>query len=187
MITTLARRILSIASIAFLTTGSNASAAADEQTYTPAFEFEKWQYQSYLVLPTSQESKADAGTPVTANKWAKGNLTLSDSPDGYAAAGFLDFPARGGLPGVRLNVSVSGAPGKGDTPATFEAIGVSRDGPTKGAEYQLVGWVFRDDNGKVKSVAGSVRAVHGPHARPDFELGGMPVGTVGAFEITRRK
>ena len=30
---------------------------------------------------------------------------------------------------------------------------------------------------------GAVRAVRGPDARPDPELGGMPLGTVGAFVI----
>ena len=81
---------------------------------------------------------------------------------------------------------MSGAPGKGNTPATFEATGVSREGPAEGAEYQLVGWVFPDDNEKVKSVNGTIRLVRGPDARPALGLAEVPVGTVGAFEITKK-
>ena len=107
---------------------------------------------------------------------------LSDSPDGYAAAGFLLFG-----PNVQLDVKVNGTPGNGNNPATFEATGVGKEGVTNGAEYQLTGWAFRGADGKVESVRGSVRAVRGADANPAVELGNMPVGTVGAFVIVKEK
>lgn len=154
--------------------------AADDTNFIPAFEFQDWVYQSFLVLPTPEQMKATPGTDVAAKKWAMGTLLLSDSPDGYRAAGFLTF-----APGVRLKVTVHGTPGKGNVPATFEATGVGTEGATKGAEYQLTGWAFRGPDGKVESVRGSVRAVRGPDTKPDVELGKMPIGTVGAFVLSK--
>lgn len=150
--------------------------------FIPAFEFQDWDYQSFLVLPTDDESGANPGAPVTCKKWAMGKLLLSDSPDGLGGAGFLTFPN-----GAKLNVQVTGTPGTDDTPATFEATGRGMEGVTKGAEYQLTGWAFRGADGKVESVRGSVRAVRGPDASPTVELGRMSVGTVGAFVIAKAK
>lgn len=162
----------------FLAVSQNVRAAEDDSIFIPAFEFQDWVYQSFLVLPTQAEAAAKPGEAVTAKKWAMGNLTLSDSPNGYAAAGFLDF-----APGVQLKIAVKGEPGKGDVPATFETTGIGVSGVTKGAVYQLTGWVFRGDNGKVARVEGAVRAVRGPDTSPSISLGGAPVGTVGYFVI----
>ena len=153
--------------------------AADESNFIPAFEFQDWVYQSFLVLPTPEQMKAAPETDVAAKKWAMGKLLLSDGVDG-GAAGFLTF-ARG----VQLKIKVINTPGKGSVPATFEATGVGAEGITKGAEYQRTGWTFRGADGKVESVRGSVRAVRGPDSKPDVELGKMPVGTVGAFVISK--
>ena len=144
--------------------------------FIPAFEFQDWTYQSFLLLPTADESSAAPGAETTAKKWAMGKLQLSDSPAGYAANGFLDF-----APSVQLRVRVKFVPGIDDTPATFEASGIGEEGVTKGAEYQLIGWAFAGADGKVESVRGSVRAVRGPDSSPGTELGRMPIGTVGAF------
>jgi hypothetical protein len=87
-------------------------------------------------------------------------------------------------------VSVQGALGSGNAPATFEATGTGTQGITKGTIYKLVGWVFPEEPvvqgaGRVLSVRGSVRAVRGPDTNSEIELGKMPVGTVGAFVIAR--
>ncbi|MGH8547997.1 MAG: hypothetical protein ACRERU_05255 [Methylococcales bacterium] len=114
-------------------------------------------------------------------------LTLAQpySPDGGYDGGRLSF-----APGIELEVSIKGALGSRNTPATFEATGTGTEGLTKGAIYQLIGWVSREQpvinqGGKVPSVRGSVRAVRGPDTKPETELGGMPVGMVGAFAIAR--
>jgi hypothetical protein len=157
-------------------------------TWFPLFEFQDWIYQSYLVLPTSEENSAPPGTAVTAKKWAKGMVALGqafNSPEGYTLGGNLSFGV-----GIELAVSAKGVLGFENTPATFEATGTGTEGRTKGAIYQLVGWVFAEQpvvngGGRVLSVHGSVRAVRGPNAKPEAELGGMPLGTVGSFEILR--
>lgn len=151
-----------------------------DSLFVPAFEFQDWLYQSFLILPTPAEVSAKPGSSVTSKKWAMGKLVLADSPDGYAAAGVLDF-----APGVQLKVKLKFQPGTDDAPATFEALGIGEEGVTNGAEYQLWGWIFRGQDGKVESVRGSVRAVRGPNSSPEVELGKMPVGTVGAFTITK--
>lgn len=148
--------------------------------FVPAFESHEWTYQSFLLLPTKEESSAAPGSGITAKKWAMGKLLLADSPKGYEAEGFLDF-----APGVQLKVRVNGAPGTDGLPATFEASGVGEEGATEGSEYQLIGWEFAGADGKVESVRGTVRAVRGPDLSPETELGRMPVGTVGAFVITK--
>ena len=176
------RALLAAGGVALLASNRTPSAVAEDTNFIPAFEFQDWVYQSFLVLPTAEESSAKPGSNVTAKKWAMGKLLLSDSPDGYAAAGFLTF-----APDVQLKITVKGTPGKGDIPATFEATGVGVDGITKGAEYQLTGWAFRAADGKVESVRGSIRAVRGPDASPTVELGKMPVGTVGSFVIMKAK
>jgi hypothetical protein len=162
---------------------------ASTDSWFPLFEFQEWAYQSFLILPTPAESNADPGTVVTARKWAKGTLFCGQAlrtADGYTLDGRLSF-----LPGVDLSVSGKGALGTGNNPAPFKATGIGTDGPTKGAIYQLVGWVFPETpilNGaaRVLSVKGSVRSVRGPDTKPEIELGGMPAITaVGAFAIER--
>ena len=164
--------------------------ATDTDSWFPLFEFQDWIYQSFLVLPTPEENDALPGTAVTAKKWAKGTLLCGQAfktDDGYTLDGRLSF-----RPGVELAVSAKGTFGSGNAPATFEATGTGTEGPTKGAIYQLVGWVFPElpivnAAGKVLSVRGSVRAVRGPNTKPETELGNMPVGTVGEFVIARAK
>ena len=157
-------------------------------SFSPVFEFQGWDwvYQSFLILPTPAEATAAPGSSVTAKKWAMGRLVIADNPagsniiGGYDGGGFLEFAV-----GVKLRVAVKGLDGIDETPATFEAIGKGEEGVTKGAEYQLSGWAFRGSDGKLESIHGSVRAVRGPDSNPKFELGKMPVGTVGAFMIVR--
>ena len=164
-------------------------AADPTALWFPLFEFQDFTYQSTLVLPTPDERAADAGGAMTAKKWAKGALALGQAfkaADGaYTLQGVLSF-----APGISLAVSATGHMRSGHAPATFEATGTGTDGITKGAVYELVGWVFPEepitnDAGRVLSVRGSVRAVRGPDTSPETELGRMPVGTVGTFVIER--
>jgi hypothetical protein len=161
-----------------------------ESTWFPLFEFQDWMYQSVLVLPTSEENAAAPGTGVTAKKWAKGSLFLGQAintpEDGYILGGRLEF-----APGIELEVSAKGTLGTGNAPASFEATGTGTKDPTKGAIYQLVGWVFPEESivqgaSRVLSVRGSVRAVRGPDTNPEKDLSGMPVGeTAGSFVVAR--
>lgn len=146
--------------------------------FIPAFEG-RWTYQSYLILPTAAELAAPPGSPVTAKKWAQGKVLLADGVE-MEAAGTLTF-----LPGVELRVHVKFVSGEGGRPAEFEATGTGESGPTTGAVYELVGWAIPDAAGRLAEVRGSVRAVRGPDSNPGFDLGGMPVGTVGTFIITK--
>jgi hypothetical protein len=162
--------------------------AAENNSWFPLFEFQDWSYESFLTLPTESEQTALPGAPVTGRKWAKGEFACGQAfktADGYRLDGTLTF-----RPGVALAVAAHGTNGSEGEPATFEAIGTGVEGPTKGAEYKLVGWVFPGEilNGAARAVSirGSVRAVRGPDARPEPELGGMPLGTVGGFVITGR-
>lgn len=162
--------------------------ATDTDPWFPLFEFQDWVYQSFLVLPTPAEDSAVPGTAVTAKKWAKGTLLCGQAfktADSYTLDGTLSF-----RPGVELVVSAKGTLGSENAPATFEATGTGMEGPTKGAIYQLVGWVFPElpivnTAGKVLRVCGSVRAVRGPDTKPDTDPGGTPIGTVGTFVIMR--
>lgn len=166
--------------------------ATDTKSWFPLFEFQNWAYQSFLVPPPTEENDVltDTGTAVTAKTWAKGKFLCGqafNNSDGYILTGTLSF-----RPGIELHISAKGALGSGNSPATFEATGTGMEGHTKGAIYQLVGWVFREqpiqnDAGRVLSVRGTVRAAHGPLAKPEFELGGMPIETMGAFMIFRAK
>jgi hypothetical protein len=171
------RELLTAGASMLALAGTKASSAGD---FMPSFEFQNWTYQSFLILPTPKQLAEPPGIAVDCKKWAIGKLLLSDSPDGYIAAGFLTF-----APGVELSVQVKGQVGKDGAPATFEAIGIGEKGVTKGAIYELNGWVFPGQDGKTESVRGSVRAVRGPDTSPQVELGKMPVGTVGAFMITK--
>jgi hypothetical protein len=164
--------------------------AADATTsWFPLFEFQEWNYESTLVIPTPAEIDGKAGSPVTARKWARGALALGQAfttAEGYTVGGDLSF-----APGFGLVVSARGALGSGSAPASFNATGTGMEGATKGAIYELVGWVFPEEPivnqaARVLSIRGSVRAVRGPDPSPGTDLGKMPVGTVGAFVITRK-
>jgi hypothetical protein len=166
--------------------------ATDTDSWFPLFEFQDWFYQSFLVLPTDEEINALPGSPVTAKKWARGDFLCgqafgsASSPGPYTLNGILRF-----APGVELNVSAKGVNGVGNEPAPFEATGTGTGGPTKGAIYQLAGWVFPElpianAAGRILSIRGSVRVVRGSDTKPETELGGMPVGTVGTFVIVSR-
>lgn len=146
--------------------------------FIPSFDG-NWTYQSFLVLPTPPELAAPPGTPVTAKKWAMGKLLLAEAGDNMEAAGHLTF-----RPGVELKIRVTFVPGEDGGPAKFEATGKGESVPTAGAVYELTGWAIPDAAGKLSEVRGSVRAVRGPDSNPAVELGGMPIGTVGAFLIT---
>jgi hypothetical protein len=160
-------------------------------SWFPLFEFQDYVYQSFLVLPTPEENSASPGTAVTAKKWAKGDFICGQafggvgSPGPYTLNGILRF-----APGLELNVSAKGVNGLGNAPAPFEATGTGTEGATEGAVYSLIGWVFPEEPivnqaARVLRVCGSVRAVRGPDTKPELDLGGMPLGTVGAFVITR--
>jgi hypothetical protein len=148
-----------------------------------SFGMRHWEYQSFLVLPTDAEDAAQPGATITAKKWAKGELYLEDAiDDNPDAVGTLEFPTVRGL----LKLAVKAVLEQGTEPAKFEAIGEVEEptNPARGACYALVGWAFQGEGGRVAKITGSVRAVRGPDAQPDKELGGMPIGTVGLFTIS---
>lgn len=158
-------------------------------SWFPLFEFQKWSYQSYLILPTSTEIDSPPGASVSSRKWAKGLFQCgqafnADQGDGYTLDGKLVFRE-----GVELDVQVRGITGSEDQAGTFEAIGTGTHGPTNGAIYKLSGWVFPTlpmsvpNASRPHRIKGAVWAVRGPNTNPLLELGGLPVGTVGVFEI----
>ncbi len=150
--------------------------------WTPRLWMQNWTYQSFLVLPTPTEEMVPPGSAITAKKWAKGNLYLETSIDtgNPDAVGLLIFPTKDGDVKLRVKASVE----KGIDPVKFEATGEVQDAvPAKGAVYKLLGWAFRGKDDDVATVRGCVMAVRGSDARPDVDLGGMPIGTVGAFVI----
>lgn len=159
-------------------------------SWFPLFEFQDYVYQSFLVLPTPEEDSASPGTAVTAKKWAKGVFICGQAfgtSEGYTLNGVLRFESNLEQK-PELEVSIKGVGGEGSNPASFEGTGIGRDGVTKGAVYALVGWAFRDEKqtgpgGSIKRVCGSVRFVRGPDAKPDIDLSGLPLGTVGSFVI----
>jgi hypothetical protein len=161
--------------------------ATETASWFPLFEFQEYTYESFLILPSREEVDSGVTGETTTRQWAKGTLSLGQaftSGDGYTLAGSLSFAKD-----VELAVSARGTLGHGSDPATFEATGTGIEGGTKGAIYQLTGWVFSEPpvngGGRVVSIYGAVRAVRGPDARPDIELGRMPLGTTGAFVIKR--
>jgi hypothetical protein len=146
------------------------------------FGMRHWKYQSFLILPTDAENVAQPGATINAKKWAMGELYLEDAIDENPdAVGTLEFPTVRGL----LKLAVKAVLEQG-SPAKFEAIGEVQEStnPAKGACYALVGWAFQDKDGRVAKITGSVRAVRGTDAKPDQDLGGMPIGTVGLFTIS---
>lgn len=173
------RRDLFVTGAAALVASQQHNTQADAPKSAAGFGGQEWQYQSYLVLPDEAQLAAEPQVAVCARKWAKGKLALTDSSPGSQSVGTLSFKV-----GVELKIVVKWTAGSGSTPGSFETTGLGV-GVTKGAEYQLNGWVFRGADGKIEKVTGAVRAVRGPDAKPEIELGGMPVGTVGYFEITK--
>lgn len=136
-----------------------------------------WSYQSFLILPTATELDAPPGTFVTTKKWALGQLAISDNTNDEFS-GELVF-----APGVKLNVKGRVLLSTNSTPLGIEAIGEGLEGPTKGAIYRINGWVVPPSSNQTKrpNIHGSVLAIRGSDSKPDVELGGKPVGTVGAF------
>jgi hypothetical protein len=156
--------------------------------WTPSFWMQNWTYQSFLILPTDSEIQSPPGSTITTKKWAKGNLYLetgidpSPAPD---AVGFLVFPTPQGS--IKLNVKAFVE--KGISPVKFEATGEVQNALSElnGAMYKLLGWAFRGKGNKVIKIEGCVVAIRGSDANSDVELGGMPIGTVGAFVIAENK
>jgi len=161
---------------------------AADATWFPLFEFQDYTYESFLLIPTREESGGPGATATSMKRWAGGDLMLGQamlSGESYTVGGQLTF-----APGVELAVTARGVLGRENEPACFEATGSGTDGRTKGAEYHLSGWVFSEPAapgaGRVTAIYGAVRAVKGPDARPGLELGGMPLGTTGSFVIRRK-
>ena len=148
---------------------------------------DNWVYQSFLILPTDSEKQSPAGASITARKWAKGKLHLEDAidlPPSPDVVGSLVFPNSDG----NITLNVKAFVEKGISPVKFEATGEVKNASSpqiNGAMYKLSGWAFRGEGDKVEKIEGCVIATRGSDARPDVELGGMPIGTVGAFVITR--
>ncbi len=138
-----------------------------------------WKYQSYL-LPTAIQDDSKPGSDITGKKWASGVLDIGDIVGLEIADRRLVF-----APGVELIVTIKLVPQEMGEPYEFKAIGVGKSGPTAGAVYDLVGWaqVSGDNDRRVVSAKGAIRAVRGPDAKPGTELGGMPVETVGSFVL----
>ena len=162
-----------------------------ELPWFPLYEFQEFIYQSFLVLPTPAEIAVSPGAVVTAKKWAKGDFlqgqAFQGDKDTYTLSATLQFDS-----GPRLDISVKGDQGIGHSSGTFEAIGTGIEGPLKGAIYSLYGWVFPEEPiinnaARVLKVSGTVRAVRGTDAKPEIEPGGMPLGTVGYFIISRKE
>ena len=157
-------------------------------SWFPLYEFQDWVYRSFVVLPTAAELAATPGSAVTAQSWGRGDFLCGqafNAQPGYLLGGRLVF-----RDGIELDVKVQGSKGRNGAPASFEGVGVGLQGPTKGAISKLVGWVFPRviENGaaQVATVRGSVWTVRGPDARPELDLSGLPLGTVGSFVIERR-
>jgi hypothetical protein len=134
-----------------------------------------WIHQSFLLPPVEAENALPPGKPVTAIKWALGELEIGDSvgPD------IVDRPLRfeGGdelIVTLHLEAQEMGEPYK----LTGKGIGLA--GKTLGAEYQLTGWamVSTSDDTVVVSVHGAIRLVKKSELEP------AQVGTVGHFRLT---
>ena len=147
------------------------------------FGMRHWEYQSFLVLPTDPENAAQPGSTITAKKWAKGELYLEDAiDDDPDAVGKLVFPTPRGSIELVVKVVLK----EESESANFEAIGEVKDmaSPVNGACYTLIGWASQGVDGRVDKITGSVRALRGTNAKPNEDLGGQPIGTVGLFTIT---
>jgi hypothetical protein len=158
-------------------------------SWFPLFEFQDWTYQAFLLLPTPLEDAAAAGGAVSARKWSRGDLMCGQAfaaTDGYTLSGTLVFAED-----LQLDVVASGTSGRGTAPGTFLATGTGTSGKLKGMVSELTGWVFpelpssSDSAARVLSVRGSIRAVRGTDTDPEHDPSGLPLGTVGAFVISR--
>lgn len=131
-----------------------------------------WNHQSFLVQPTPNEWEAAAGKLVTAKKWAKGTLTISES-EGDRVSGELVF-----APGITLSVHGRILPKTQTLPAVLEATGKGSSDATQGALYQLTGWIIFDPIKEISrpTIRGSILSVS-----PD--LAGEPIDTVGSFVL----
>lgn len=153
------------------------------ELWFPLYEWQDWFYQSFLALTSEPEES------ISFKPWAKGQFACGQAlrdGDNYTLSGSLNFSS-----GITLAVTSRGKCGSGIQPATFEATGISSEGPAKGAAYELFGWAFpklpiESGAAPVLKVQGSVKAVQGPDARPELDLSGMPIGTVGTFIIISR-
>lgn len=149
--------------------------------FIPKFGSQNWIYQSFLITTPFLDLVAEPpNSPVPAKKWAMGQLVVTDCIDGIGGSGILTF-----TPDIQLEITITGKPGSREIPATFEAMGKCVEGVAQGAEYQLSGWAFSGSTGNVVRVGGAIHAVRGPDTNPKFELGGMPIGTVGTFSIDK--
>lgn len=173
-----------------MTIATDTIATVTDASWFPLFEFQDLTYQSFLLFPTVEQDAAEPGALVTAKKWARGEFMCGQaftSSEGYTLTGTLIFSK-----GIELAVAASGKLGIGNAAGTFEAMGTGVTGPLKGMVSRLVGWVFPEGpvlngGGKVLSVRGSTWAVRGTDDKPDVDPSGMPLGTVGAFVISRTK
>jgi hypothetical protein len=156
-----------------------------DNPWFPLFEFTKYLYRSILVL----HSDADPAGPLVLKEWAKADFqcgqAFHDGDEGYRLGGGLVL-----RPGIELEVNIRGRKGRGTGPGTFEAIGTGMAGVTIGAVYEFTGLIYPAGDpsssagaARIASIRGSVKATKGPAAIPGAELGGQPLGTVGAFVI----
>ena len=148
-------------------------------TWLPVFGDQDWNYQSLLLLPTEAEAAANPGAAITAKKWAKGTLKLTDNPNDGTATGVLSL-----VPGVKLQVSVQSTPASLKNPALFRATGTGVT-PIAGCIYELIGWAFPGADGTVESVRGAIQAVRGTDKDSANEPGGQPIRTVGSFVLAK--
>jgi hypothetical protein len=138
-----------------------------------------WDYQSFLILPSDEEWALNPETSVTAKKWAKGTLVIVSNTDNEFS-GELIFTET-----VKLRVKGKILPATKSNPAVLDAVGEATEGLGKGAIYKISGWInpLSPNQTDLTQVNGSVLAVRGPDSSPEKELGGMPIGTVGAFVL----
>lgn len=138
----------------------------------------KWNYQSFLILPTPSEKQDPPGKPVTAVKWSRGTLIVPT--DNYPeVSGELVF-----APGVTLAIEGHVLPASETSSAILVATGVGEAPPTEGSISWITGTIINHANGQ-HSIYGSVLGVRGPDSNPD-ENGGQPLNTVGTFMLTRQ-
>ena len=132
----------------------------------PLFEWTKFLYRSFLVLP----SDTDPEGPVALKEWAKGEFSCGQAfqdGDGYTLGGQLIF-----RPGVELAVNIRGRKGRGTGPGTFEGTGAGKAGVTMGAVYELTGLPPGVAARRFRSCADQQRPRLGQgSARPDHQPG----------------
>lgn len=137
-----------------------------------------WNYRSFLILPAEGKKKAINGDAVAIKQWAVGTLEILSSTE-HEFSGELTM-----VPPIKISVKGKFLTALDGVPAGFEAIGAG-EGMATGAVYKLTGWIDPDsaDPSKPISIEGAIVAVHGSTAKPEKELGGEPIGTVGAFVL----